>query len=161
MPRPVVKFGSERQTDRCPLRRPLRTARFTSAVTTESFTRSTRRPARCNGSLQPMVNADSKQKACTECNRRTRRLPTRLIFFSQVQSWRMAWFISGAGTETFMRSIRPRAICVGNSKPAMLCTPRPRSQTAFCFSEVGTVISTLWTLRQEKRNGVSMEAKTR
>ncbi len=109
----------------------------------------------------PTVSAGSKQKACTECNRRTRRLPTRLIFFSQVQLRRMAWFISAAETETFTRSIRPRAICVGNSKPAMLCTPRPRSQTAFCFSEAGTVISTPWTLRQEKRNGVSTEAKTR
>src|SRR5580765_4493798 len=45
-----------------------------------------------------------------------------LILFSQVQLWRMAWFISAAETETFMRSIRPQAICVGNSKPAMLCT---------------------------------------
>src|SRR6266513_2383404 len=45
-PQPVVKFGSERQTDRCPLRRLSRTARFTSAVTTERFTHLMRRPAR-------------------------------------------------------------------------------------------------------------------
>ena len=67
----------------------------------------------------------------------------------------------GAEMETFMRSIRPPAGCVGNSKPAMFCTPRPRSQLAFCFLEVGIVISMPWTLRQEKRNGASMEAKTR
>jgi hypothetical protein len=43
---PVVKFGSERRTDRYPLRRRSLTAPFISAVTTESFTHSTRRPAR-------------------------------------------------------------------------------------------------------------------
>jgi len=53
------------------------------------------------------------------------------------------------------------ATCVGNSKPVMLCTPRLHLRTAFCFSEAGTAISTPWTLRQEKRNGDSMEAKTR
>src|SRR5438045_2471531 len=63
----------------------------------------------------------------------------------------MGWFIWGAEMETFMRSIRPPAGCVGNSKPAMFCTPRPRSKMAFCFLEVGIVISMPWTLRQEKR----------
>src|SRR5438874_8855791 len=37
MPRPGVKFGSERRTDRCPPRRRLPTARFTSAVTNGKF----------------------------------------------------------------------------------------------------------------------------
>ena len=37
MPRPGVKFGSERRTDRCPPRRRLPTARFTSVVTNGKF----------------------------------------------------------------------------------------------------------------------------
>jgi len=56
----------------------------------------------------------------------------------------------GRGTETFTRSIRPRAICAGNSKPAMLCTLARARRRRFVFG-VGTVISTLWTLRQEKK----------
>lgn len=48
----------------------------------------------------------------------------------------------------------------GNRAPAT-STPRLHSRTAFCFSEAGTAISMRWTLRQEKRNGVSTEAKTR
>ena len=49
----------------------------------------------------------------------------------------------------------------GNSRPVTSCTLRQRSRMAFCFLEAGTVISTPWTLRREKRNGVSTEAKTR
>ncbi len=48
-----------------------------------------------------------------------------------------------------------------NSKPATLCTPRQRSRMASYFSGAGTAIFTPLTLRQEKRNGVSTEAKTR
>ena len=56
-----------------------------------------------NGSSPLTAGADSKQKAYTGCNRMARRLPTRSIFLFQVQSWRMAWFISAAGTAIFTR----------------------------------------------------------
>ena len=85
--------------------------------------------------------------------------PFDIFLSSPVVANGVVYFGSGDGNLYALDSAM--AICGGNSKPAMLCTPRPRSQTAFCFSEAGTVISTPWTLRQEKRNGVSTEAKTR
>ena len=85
--------------------------------------------------------------------------PFDIFLSSPVVANGAVYFGSGDGNLYALDSAT--AICVGNSKLVMLCTPRPRSQTAFCFSEAGTAISTPWTLRQEKKNGVSTEAKTR
>ncbi|MFL6598494.1 MAG: hypothetical protein ACJ8KF_11130 [Chthoniobacterales bacterium] len=60
------------------------TARFTSAVTNGKFYAFNAQTGAVKWKFAT-DGAGSKQKACTECNRKTRRLPTHLIFFSQVQ----------------------------------------------------------------------------
>jgi len=102
------------------------------------------------------------KRVCTDGNRRTRPSPIRLMCFSRALWWQMALCIRKRRPEIFTRWKRRQAICAGNSK-----NRRCRALFAgargwrFVFRKVGQLISMQWTLRQEKRNGVSTEAKTR
>jgi hypothetical protein len=160
-PRPGVKFGSERRTNRCPPRGRLPTARFTSAVTNGKFYAFNAQTGAVKWKFATDGERRFEAKGLHGMQPKNQTIADAFDLFlsSSVIASGVVYFGSGDGT--FMRSIRPPASCVGNSKPAMFCTPRPHSQMAFCFSEVGIVIFMPWTLRQEKRNGVSMEAKTR
>jgi len=82
-----------------------------------------------------------------------------LIFFSQVRSWRMARFIFGSGDGNLYALDSATGDLRWNSKPAMLCTPRPPRRRRFVFGS-WTVILRCGRC-DRKREMAFHEAKTR